>query len=574
MIDKRLIKAVPGTMPHILKNVALQVASLFGSILLMFSISFFIKDLMEKQIDLQSGLVYAGIFAVSVCMRVSFSYLASGQGYLASKPVKRVLRGKIYDKVVSMGGGYNKNISTAGLLQMSVEGVEQLETYFGSYLPQFFYSMIAPLILFFVVAFVDVKIAFILFICVPLIPVSIIAIQKIAKKLLAKYWGEYMGLADNFLENLQGLNTLKIYSSDEFKHKQMNKQAERFRVITMKVLSMQLNSIIVMDVVAYGGAALGIIVSLLELASGNIGVVGAFAVIMLAADFFLPLRLLGSFFHIAMNGVAQSKKIFELLGQQSGAKRTKTAEIADIKLRSAGYSYDEKKQVLRDVNMDIPKNSFVSVVGKSGSGKSTISAILTGANENYSGSITIGGVELSEISRESLLENITLVCANSYIFKGTVKENLLMANESASDEELWAVLKKVNLAEFLRSEEGLNTALSEMGANFSGGQCQRLAIARALLHKSDMYIFDEATSNIDADSEDEIMRVIVELARRKTVVVISHRLLNVVNSDMIYLLKEGELTERGTHDELLLKNGYYAELWNTQAILENAGVAS
>ncbi len=455
---------------------------------------------------------------------------------------------------------------------MSVEGVEQLEIYFGNFLPQFFYSMISPLILFAVVSFINVKVAFILFICVPLIPISIVLVQKFAKKLLAKYWGEYLGLGDNFLENLQGLNTLKIYSSDEHKHKEMNRQAERFRIITMKVLSMQLNSIIIMDVIAYGGAALGIIFALLEFNAGTISAVGMFTIVMLSADFFLPLRILGSFFHIAMNGIAASKKIFALLDIEDDVQKTKTVGDVDIKISNLDFSYGET-QILHEISMDIPKKSFVSIVGKSGCGKSTIAGILTQGNENYVGSISIGGVELSDISRESLAENLTLVSANSYIFKGTVRENLLMAKKTATESEMWQMLNKVNLADFLHSENGLDTNLLEKGSNFSGGQCQRLALARALLQDGEMYIFDEATSNIDADSENEIMSVIKELTQTKTVLLISHRLLNVVSSDIIYMLKEGIIAEKGTHEQLVHNKSYYSELWNTQQSLERMGVA-
>ncbi len=571
MINKRLIKAVPDASSHIAKNVVLQILGLISNIILMVTISIFISGLVDKTINFANFALYAIIIAVCIVVKVGSIYFASIQSYLASKSVKNILRGKIYDKVIRLGSRYTKKLSSAELLQMSVEGVEQLETYFGNFLPQFFYSMMSPLILFAVVSFISIKVAVILFVCVPLIPISIVVVQRFAKKLLAKYWGEYLGLGDNFLENLQGLNTLKIYSSDEYKHKQMNKQAERFRVVTMKVLSMQLNSIIVMDIVAYGGAALGIIFALLEFSGGSISLFGMLAIMMLSADFFLPLRILGSFFHIAMNGIAASKKIFTLLDIEEKATKTKEISEGCIEIRNLSFAYDEK-QILHNINIDIKENSFVSIVGKSGCGKSTVAGILTQSNENYSGNIRVGGEELSEVSRNSLLEKITLVSANSYIFKGTVRENLVMVKRDATDEEMWAVLTKVNLTEFLQGEKGLDTALLEKGSNFSGGQCQRLALARALLHDSDIYIFDEATSNIDADSENEIMDVIKELAKIKTIILISHRLLNVVSSDMIYLLKDGILAESGRHEELVLNKKYYSELWNTQQSLEKMEV--
>ncbi len=571
MINKRLIKMVPNATSHIVKNVVFQITGLVSNIVLMITISVFISRLIDNSLISADFFQYAVIILLCIAVKVGSIYFASIQSYLASKSVKIILRNKIYDKVIKLGSKYTKKLSSAELLQMSVEGVEQLETYFGNFLPQFFYSMISPLILFAVVSFINIKVAVILFICVPLIPISIVLVQKFAKKLLAKYWGEYLGLGDNFLENLQGLNTLKIYSSDQYKHEQMNKQAERFRVVTMKVLSMQLNSIILMDIVAYGGAALGIIFALIEFNAGNIPLFGMFAIMMLSADFFLPLRILGSFFHIAMNGIAASKKIFMLLDIEEDEPKTRAIQQVDIKISGLNFAYDDK-QILRDINIEIPKNSFVSVVGKSGCGKSTIAGILTQTNENYSGNINVGGVELSQVSNESLSQKITLVSNNSYIFKGTVRENLLMANKNATDEEMWQALNKVNLSDFLQSENGLDTVLLEKGGNFSGGQCQRLALARAILHDSEMYIFDEATSNIDAESENEIMNVIKELAHTKTIVLISHRLLNVVDSDIIYMLKDGRLSESGTHETLLLNRGYYSELWNTQQSLEKMEV--
>ena len=572
MFNKQLLNIIPNAKKHIINNVLFQIIGLVSNILLMLIISFLINNLLINQLTTITVIKFIVIAFALVCIKVSFGYLAKKQGFLASKTVKKTLRSKIYEKIVNLKGKYNNNFSSAELLQTSVEGVEQLEIYFENYLPQLFYSMVAPVILFMVFSFISIKISLALFICVPLIPITIIIIQKIAKKLLSKYWGEYSGLADNFLENLQGLNTLKIYSSDNFKHKQMNKQAERFRIVTMKVLSMQLNSIIVMDIVAYGGSALGIIISLFELSNGNINMFGAISVILLSVDFFLPLRILGSYFHIAMNGISASKKIFKFLNIKNKEDKTKNINInnIDINMEKLSFSYNNN-DVLKNININIPKNSFVSIVGKSGSGKSTIAGILMGLNENYNGNIKIGEIELNDINNENLLKNITLVSANSYIFKGTVKDNLLMANINATDNELWEVLKKVNLDKFLLSEKGLNTLLLENGSNFSGGQCQRLAIARALLHNSEIYIFDEATSNIDSVSENEIMQVIFELSKSKTIILISHRLLNVVNSNKIYVLKDGIIIEKGTHKELLLIDNYYANLWKTQQDLENMG---
>lgn len=466
---------------------------------------------------------------------------------------------------------------------MAVEGVDQLETYFGAYLPQFFYAMLAPLTLFVILSFVNFPSAIALLVCVPLIPISIALVQTWAKKLLAKYWGQYTALGDTFLENLQGLTTLKIYQADEFKQKEMNEESEKFRKITMKVLTMQLNSITIMDLIAYGGAALGVVLSVTQYTKGNVSFSGALLIILLSADFFIPMRLLGSFFHIAMNGMAASEKIFRLLDLPKAEDMTaEVPEDCTISCENLQFSYvtgqevekncsKEEREILHGVNMKFPMGTLTSIVGESGCGKSTISAILMGRNQGYTGSVKIGGKELSGLSQGSLMRNITYVSHQSYLFKGTVKDNLLVGNPSSTDEELWSILERVNLAEFLRSEEGLETKLQEKASNFSGGQCQRLALARALLHDSPVYIFDEATSNIDVESEIDIMREIQALSKTKTVILISHRLANVVSSEQIYVMEQGKVFECGTHEELLKNRGTYTRLWNAQQTLENLG---
>ena len=480
------------------------------------------------------------------------------------------MRERIYSKLLDLGAFYNSQLKTSEIVQVAVEGVDQLETYFGQYLPQFFYAMIAPVTLFAILSRIDFKAALVLLICAPLIPVTIVAVQKFAKKLLSKYWGQYTELGDTFLENLQGLTTTKIYRSDEFKHKEMNRQSENFRKITMKVLTMQLNSITVMDLIAYGGAALGIILAVSRLKSGNTDMYGCIMIILFRADFFLPMRLLGSFFHIAMNGMAASEKIFKLLdlSTEKVVSDVKPAGF-DISCRNLYFGYDEKHHVLQDINADFPNKNFIALVGESGCGKSTLASIIVGKNKNYIGNISVGGVELRNLSEDELLKDITYIGFQSYIFKGTVRENLLMGKKNATEDEMWSALKNVNLDGFIRFENGLDTKLNEMGSNFSGGQRQRLALARALLHDSSVYIFDEATSNIDADSENIIMRRIYKLAGEKTVILISNRLANVVKADKIYVLAGGSIAEQGTHDDLLAQKGVYANLWNSQLELEN-----
>ncbi|MBD5115506.1 MAG: ABC transporter ATP-binding protein/permease [Ruminococcaceae bacterium] len=573
MINKRLISTIGRSKKYIAGNVIVQWLSMLFNIVMIFSIANLLGRLAENSLENSDVIFTVCAAVIAVAVRFVCSRLQSRFSFLASKTVKKTLREMIYKKLLRLGGSYTDDVSTAEAVQVSVEGVDQLETYFGSYLPQFFYAMTAPLTLFAVLSFVSIKAAAVLLICVPLIPVVIVVIQKIAKRLLSKYWGQYTQLGDTFLENLQGLTTLKIYQADEYKNQKMNEESEKFRKITMKVLTMQLNSITVMDLVAYGGAALGIIMAASEFNAGSVGFAGCFAIILLSADFFIPMRQLGSFFHVAMNGMAASDKIFRLIDLPEPEQ--KSGEISpgkcSVTIENLRYSYEENREVLHGVDIEIPAHSFTAIVGESGCGKSTVAAVLMGRNRGYNGSVKIGGTELSEISEESLMRNVTYIGHNSYLFKGTVRDNLLTGCPNADDGALWRVLERTNLADFLRSENGLDTALSENAANLSGGQRQRLALARALLHDSPIYIFDEATSNIDADSENEIMGQITRLAETKTVILISHRLANCVASDTIYAMENGAVIERGTHEKLLAKGGLYAKLWNAQQRLENLG---
>ena len=540
MINKRLVRLLSDGKKYIYGNIFFQWINLIANIVAIFLISGFISDTYYGNVTDAKLVRLIVILAIAVLTRVICNVASSKMSYLSSKKVKQVLRHKIMEKMLTLGSSYNEKVRTSEVVQVSVEGVEQIETYFGLYLPQLFYSLLAPLTLFAVIVFMSFTPAIVLLLCVPLIPISIAAVQTFAKKLLARYWGRYTGLGDTFLENLQGLTTLKIYQADEYKNKKMNDEAEEFRKITMKVLTMQLNSITIMDLVAYGGAALGIILTVRQFVAGNIRLEQAIAIILLSADFFIPMRQLGSFFHIAMNGMAAIDKIFKILDLEVPEEKTKSLpEKGSIMVENLSFSYDESHNVLNNISIEIADRGMVSLVGASGSGKSTMASLLMKRSKNYSGKIYVGETDFSEISEKSVMENITYISHSSYIFKGSVRDNLLMAKADARDEELWDVLKKTNLADFFEADNGLDFEIAEAGGNLSGGQKQRLALARGLLHDSRFYIFDESTSNIDVESEEVILEQIKELAKHKGVLMISHRLANVVSSDKIFVLEKG-----------------------------------
>ncbi len=574
MIKTRLLNLLSDAKKYIVFTILWQWISLIAQIIMVF----FLADLLENVVyQTLTGSMMQKTMIVFLCViiiRFVCEKMVVRCTYLSSVDVKRILREKIYEKMLKLGASYNEQVPSSEVVQVSTEGVEQLETYFGKYLPQLFYSLLAPITLFIVLSRVSLKASIVLLICVPLIPISIVVVQKIAKKLLNKYWSIYTGLGDSFLENLQGLTTLKIYQADQKKADEMDEESQRFRKITMKVLTMQLNSTSVMDIVAYGGAAVGMAVALSEYLKGNVSIAGTICIVLLASEFFLPLRLLGSYFHIAMNGMAASDKIFKILDLPENTEENQCLPDGSLHvvIDNLHFSYEKDREILKGIHKDLPVGSFISLVGESGCGKSTIAGILAGKNRGYTGSVKIQGIELSQINEADLMKRVVLVRHNSYLFKGTVEENLRMAKSNATKEEMEAVLEKVNLLGFLNTQDGLQTQLLERASNLSGGQCQRLVIARALLKQDgEIYIFDEATSNIDIESEEIIMHVIHELAREKTVILISHRLANVVDSDQIYFMKDGEIKEKGTHQELMKMNGSYTQLYESQMQLEQYG---
>lgn len=514
------------------------------------------------------------IIAILLSIRYSCNILYAKFSNAASANARVTLRELIYKKLLKLGTGYTSVESTSAVVQVSVEGIEQLEIYFGKYLSQFFYALLVPVTLFIFMSFISFKAALIFILCVPLIPISIIAIMKIAKRILKDYWKSYSDLGGTFLENLQGLTTLKVFNIDEERHEKMNIEAEKFRKITIKVLSMQLNSITIMDLVAFGGAAAGTIVALIQFKNGQIPVGSLLIIILLSSEFFIPLRLLGSYFHIAMNGMAASDRMFGILDAEEREKNVETNEeikLNDIKvsLRNVDFSYDGEREVLKNINMDVTPGGLVAIVGESGSGKSTIASLILNNYKVTNGEISINNVNIENISLDNIYGNIALVSTNSYIFNGTILDNLLMAKKDATEEDINNALKTARLYDFVNGlKDGLLTDVGQAGSALSGGQKQRLALARVILADRPMIIFDEATSNIDVESEESIWEAIYELSKEKTILVISHRLANVTDAKNIYVMNKGKLVENGTHEELMKNESCYYNMVNKQNELE------
>lgn len=591
MFHKRLLKEFKNNRKMIAGMVASQWIMLLSNVVLILFAADYIsgmltlavtknsKDIMTEAPDSfllmgRKTVCLLLVLLAVILIRGIMSYWNSKLSFETSKQLKQTLRSMIYEKLMRLGEKYHDFMKTSEIVQISTEGVEQLEIYFGKYVPQFFYSMIAPVTLFIIVGTMSLKAAVVLFLCVPLIPAAIVAVQKFAKKMLARYWGTYTELGDSFLECLQGLTTLKIYQADERYARKMDEESEKFRKVTMRVLIMQLNSISIMDLVAYGGAGIGIILGILEFQNGNVSLSQCFFMIMISAEFFLPMRLLGSFFHIAMNGNAAADKIFCLLDakepEQGSCKDASELLANDISFENVTFSYDGNKKVLNNVSIHASVG-ITALVGESGCGKSTMVSLIMGENLPDEGEIRIGGRKVSDITSDALRKKVTRVSHDSYLFAGTVGENLLMGNPDATEEAVHEALRRVNMEDFVRANGGLSMELKEKASNLSGGQKQRLALARALLHDTDIYIFDEAASNVDVESENDILSVIRELSGSKTVILVSHRLANVVNADNIYVLRNGQVEESGRHEELCRQNGYYDQLYSAQAELERYG---
>lgn len=568
MLDKELLRLLGSNRKYIFYTVAAMMVGLLANLSITAGICTAIY-LLTQQAELGAYLMPALLAAAGIIVRYAASRVSGNLRNILGRKAKKDLREKTYDKIVRLGVRSTDGMSIAGLTQVAMEGIEQLDLYYSSYIPQFFYAMLAPLVLFLVTVWIDWRVAVALICCVPLIPVSIIAVSKYAKKIFAKYWGKYTSMGDSFLDSVQGLRELKIFRADAARHEKMNRNAEEFRKITMKVLVMQLASTTIMDMVAYGGAGLGIAFAVTGAAYRGLPPVYALFLILVAVEFFLPLRAFGSAFHVAMNGVSAGKKILSLLAQPDPVWGDEELSGTELRLDNVTFSYDGERSVLRNVSMKIPAVGMTAIVGESGCGKSTAVGLLTGALRPGSGTVVAGGKPLESLSREAYYSRVAVVSCNTYVFNTTVRENFRLAKNDVTDDEIMSALEQVNLADFIRENGGLDKAVTEDGANISGGQKQRLALAVNLVADKDIYIFDEATSNIDIESESVIMRNIKALSGKKSVIVISHRLENVVPSDLIYYMDNGEVRESGTHAALMAQQGGYSALYTAQKVLEN-----
>lgn len=566
MIDKELFKFLGSNKKYVFLTVAVMAIGLLSNISITACICWAIS-LAVNEAEAKAFVLPAVLAVILIAVRYACSRISGDLKDTLGRKVKKDLRKQVYDKIVCLGVRSTDGMSMAGLTQVAMEGVEQLDLYYSSYIPQFFYSMLAPFVLFFICVGIDWRVSLVLLCCVPLIPVSIVAVSKYAKKIFAKYWGKYTSMGDGFLDSVQGLKELKIFKADAAQHVKMNENAEEFRKITMKVLVMQLASTTIMDLVAYGGAGVGIAFAVWGAMNG-LEIHYALFLILVAVEFFLPLRAFGSAFHVAMNGASAGRKILSLLNTPDPVWGENEVCSTRINIDSVSFSYDKKRQVLDSVSMNFPESGMTAIVGESGCGKSTVVNLLTGALRSDSGKITVGGKNIESLERASYYSHLAVVSYNTYIFNISVRENFLLANKNASDEEMYSALKSVNLYDFIIENGGLEKVISEDATNISGGQKQRLALAVNLVADKSIYIFDEATSNIDIESEAIIMKNIKTLSEEKSVIVISHRLENVVEADRIYFMDDGKVKEYGTHDELMKANLGYADLYNTQKKLE------
>ncbi|EFD04575.1 ABC transporter ATP-binding protein/permease [Peptostreptococcus anaerobius] len=569
MIEKSLFEFCGKTKKYIVQAVLINCIKLMANIA--FSIAF--ASLMAYFIT--GDLIYdfrlvSLVILVSLLFRQLCTRLAARKNHMVVHEVKHSLRRAIYEKVLSMGTLYQEKLTTQEIVHLGVEGVEQLESYFGLYLTQFYYSFVSTFILFLVMLPINIKVALVMLVLSPMIPLFLLLILKIVKNVQKRYWSKYADVGNLFLDSLQGLTTLKVFKADEHRASELDEMAEGFRKQTMKVLSMQLNSIMFIDWMAYGGAAAGIIVALNEYAAGNMGVYEVTLIMLLIADFFVPMRLLTSYFHIAMTGVTASENMLDFLNSPSDIVygHDEYEENTPIRVKNMTYAYGDGTIALRDIDMVFEPGKMTALVGPSGCGKSTLASVIAGEYLQPQKAVYYGNSEAYSLAKGQINKNIIRITHDGHVFAGTVRSNLLLGDENVTEERMIEVLEQVSLWDIFSKMDGLDTQVLSQGKNLSGGQAQRLSLARALLYDAQVYIFDEATSSIDIESENIIIDIIEKISAFKTVIYISHRLQSVVNSDKIYVMEDGRLVEEGNHKELMENKGLYEHLFSQQEELE------
>ena len=653
MFDKRLFSLAPGVGRLVAAKVFCQWIGLLSNVVFVVTVVVMLSPVLavvESAFDpmfsmgdsgllsrMFVGLGYGGFsaetyigcaLAIVVCAVLRFLMMRAAAyfGAEAAERVKLALREQLFNKMLAIGPSYSQHISTADVVQSAGEGIEQIQSFFELFLPQLFYAILAPVTLFFIVAPINMPTAVTLLVCAPLIVLIVGMVAMRAARVFKKYWGKYTDMGSVFLDNVQGLETLKTFDADAHAAKKMNEQAEQFRVMTMNVLQIQLRSLTAMDVVAYGGAAAGVGVAIWQYASGAaLPLAGVLLIVLLSADFFIPLRQLGSFFHVAMNGMTSTKRIFALLdtpipahgmqgmpefgasdngvdvcfddvsfryadvaaGAAADAETGETGEKSGVVgAGKTGMPKDDDGSVvaLHGVSFTARRGQVTAIVGPSGSGKSTAVELLAGNLSGYEGCMWLrpGNAgnnptqryQIADLSIESLTREIAIVAAQSHLFAGTLRDNLLMAKPDATENELWQALEAAHIDEFVRAQsQELDLAIEQGASNLSGGQKQRIAIARALLRESAVYIFDEATSSVDAESETLILQTIRALADRgKTVIMVTHRMANAADADYVVVFERGRVTEQDAHAELMRANGTYAKLFRAQQTVENIGL--
>lgn len=567
MFNKKLFNELKSEKIQILKLLLIKILQMTTNVAMIFLIGKSIEALISSSF---SGSKFILFMLLIIGLNIFLIKIEASISYKASYRIKNNLRERLMKKVFSFKMEYGSKVSISEVINLGVEGIEQLNLFYSALLPQLLFSLIGPLILFCILSFLNFKIAIIMLLLIPLIPIAIMMVQKLAKKVVKTYWKSYTNLSEVFIDFLYGLTSLEVFNADEDYNDLLNEKAEDFRVKTMKLLMMQLNNITVLDLISYAGSALGIILSIYYYSKGQLSIFAAFSFILLSQEFFLPLRRLGALFHVAMNGITAANSLFEILEIESieDFKNLIQDERVDVEVKNLNFSYGEK-EILKGLNMKIKSNKITAIVGESGCGKSTLAKLVGGFERNYDGEILYNG--LSEISNDSLNENIMLVDNNPYFFKESLRYNLKMANKNADDDKLIEVLEEVGLYSYFKNIGGLDSILESAGNNLSGGQKQRLAIGRALLKEPKILILDESISNIDKESEDLILNLIQKLKEKMTIILITHRLNTVLQADYIYYLDNKKVAEEGSFEEIS-KGELFSGIYRYQKELEMWGL--